>query len=46
MNKYKKNIKFSIIVIVYLRREYLFTQNLKILNMYQKDNFLSPKYYF
>ena len=44
MSKNKKEIKFCIIVIVYLRNEYLFKQNLKIINMYQKDNFLSPKY--
>ena len=44
VNKNKDKIKFSIIVIVYLRRENLFIQNLKFLNMYQKDNFLSPKY--
>ena len=44
LNKIKNKLKISIIIIVFLRRINLFIQNLKLLKIFQKDDFLCPKY--
>ena len=42
--KIKHKIKININVVVYLKRKYLFLQNLRILNLNQKNNFIFPRY--
>ena len=44
INKKKEKINFNINVVVFCRRKELFLQNLKILNISQKNNFVFPKY--
>ena len=42
--KIKHKIKININVVVYLKKKHLFLQNLRILNLNQKNNFIFPRY--